>query len=92
MQADMELPDTTGADPLTSLEERIQKAVKIIPRLREEKEAAVRDRDEAVRVAEQARAKLRDMTEELETLRSERAQVRSRIEKLLGNMDVLGSG
>ena len=32
----MELLDDAGLDPLTSLEERIQKAVELIPRLRQE--------------------------------------------------------
>lgn len=85
----MELLDNTGPDPLTSLEERILKAVEIIPRLRDERDAAVRDKEEAVREAHAARAKLEELTTELATLRQEREQVRTRIEKLLGHMDVL---
>lgn len=85
----MELLDNAGPDPLTSLEERILKAVEIIPRLREERDAAVGDKEEAVREAAEARAKLEELTTELETLRQEREQVRTRIEKLLGHMDVL---
>ena len=89
MLADMELLDDVGHDPLTSLEERIQKAVELIPRLRQETEAAVRARDEAVREADEARAKLDGLKSEVESLREERNQVRARIEKLLGHMDVL---
>ena len=86
----MELLDDTGIDPLASLEERIQKIVVLIPELRKAKESAEAERDAAVREAEQARAKLEEFSAELESLRREREQVRSRIEKLLGHMDVLG--
>jgi len=63
-------------DSLAGLEDRIMKAVQLVSRLRQEKEAAL---------AENQR-----LTEELEALRSERKQVRGRIEKLLGTIDTLG--
>ncbi len=85
----MELLDGTGDDPLTSLEERIRKAAELIPRLREERDAAVREKEEALRVAEEARSKLDALSREVESLRRERQQVRARIEKLLGHLDVL---
>ena len=85
----MEPLDDAGTDPLTSLEQRIQKAVEIIPRMREERDAAVQDKKEAVREAAEARAKLEELTAEVDTLRQEREQVRTRIETLLGHMDVL---
>ncbi|MCP5120037.1 MAG: cell division protein ZapB [bacterium] len=88
----MELADDQELDPLDSLEERIHRAVGLIPQLREEKDNAVRERDAAVRESAEAKARLEAQIEELDTLREERNQVRARIEKLLGHMDVLGSG
>jgi len=63
-------------DSLAGLEDRIMKAVQLVSRLRQEKEAAVTENQR--------------LTEELEALRSERKQVRGRIEKLLGTIDTLG--
>jgi FtsZ-binding cell division protein ZapB len=71
-------------DSLAGLEERIQKAVQLVTRLRQEKEAAQRD-------AAEARAQAAKMHEELEALRTERKHVRGRIEKLLGHIDQLGA-
>jgi uncharacterized membrane protein len=71
-------------DSLAGLEERVQKAVALVQRLRQEKEAALK---------ELAEAKLESshLSEELEALRAERKQVRGRIEKLLGHIDQLGA-
>jgi len=69
-------------DSLSGLEERIVKAVELIARLKKDKEAAVAE-------AAEARAQAARLTEELDSLRSERKQVRTRIEKLLGQMDLL---
>ncbi len=63
-------------DSLAGLEDRILKAVQLVGRLRQEKEAALKENQQ--------------LTEELEALRSERKQVRGRIEKLLGTIDTLG--
>ncbi len=63
-------------DSLAGLEDRIMKAVQLVNRLRQEKEAAIKDNQL--------------LNEELEALRSERKQVRGRIEKLLGTIDTLG--
>ena len=71
-------------DSLSSLEDRIQRAVQLVGRLRQEKEAAVEEAAEARRAA----ARLAD---EVKTLQAERKQVRSRIEKLLGQIDQLGA-
>ena len=49
------------------------------------------ERDAAVREAEEARARLEELTREVAALREERKQVRSRIEKLLGHLEVLSS-
>ena len=62
-------------DSLDSLEERITRAVDLVASLRAEKAEAIAERD-AVR-------------QELDDLRSERKQVRTRIEKLLGQLDLL---
>jgi FtsZ-binding cell division protein ZapB len=71
-------------DSLASLEERITRAVELVGELRSENsnlltqlETAVADRDAA--------------RQELEEMRSERRQVRTRIEKLLGQMDLLSA-
>ena len=71
-------------DSLSSLEDRITRAVELVGALRSEK-AALEDQV-AKAVAE------RDaFRQELEDLRSERKQVRTRIEKLLGQMDLLSN-
>jgi FtsZ-binding cell division protein ZapB len=78
-------------DPLDHLEERIQKAVSLVIRLREEKEASSKDCD-ALRVSlEEARNANAKLVSEMEALRDERQQVRTRLEKLLGNIDQLGA-
>jgi FtsZ-binding cell division protein ZapB len=77
-------PSSQEIDSLSSLEERIQLAVQLVARLREEREAAVGEAVEARRAA----AVLAD---EVKTLQAERKQVRSRIEKLLGQIDQLSA-
>jgi FtsZ-binding cell division protein ZapB len=72
-------------DSLTSLEDRIVKAVQLVARLRQEKE-------EALREAADARTQATRLSEEVESLRAERQQVRARIEKLLGQIDQLSAG
>ena len=71
-------------DSLAGLEERIHKAVALIQRLRQEKEAALKELAEAKLESTQ-------LSDELEALRAERKQVRGRIEKLLGHIDQLGA-
>jgi FtsZ-binding cell division protein ZapB len=72
-------------DSLSSLEERIQRAVLWVAQLRQEKAAAVE-------VATQAKAEAERLAKEVKTLEAERKQVRSRIEKLLGQIDQLNAG
>ncbi len=72
-------------DSLHALEQRIQQAVQLVSRLRQEKDAAVEE-------AAAARAENARLSDELKTLHAERKQVRSRIEKLLGQIDQLSAG
>lgn len=92
----MELLRDQEADALASLEERIQKAVEVVAALRKENAAleaklaaALSDREAAVESAAQAQEQTGALVKEIESLRAERKQVRSRIEKLLGQMDLL---
>jgi FtsZ-binding cell division protein ZapB len=68
-------PTQQELDALASLEERITRAVELVMTLRAEKADLEAQRDAAI--------------QELDELRSERKQVRTRIEKLLGQMDLL---
>jgi chromosome segregation ATPase len=83
--------ESREADALTHLEERIQKTVALVTRLRAEKEAAS-DEVAAARselaLAHSANTKL---SEELTALRAEKLEVRARLEKLLGHIDQLGA-
>jgi len=78
-------------DTLTHLEERIQKAVALVNRLRQEKEAALKELAATQQVFEESQSDNVKLTEEIEALRTERNQVRGRIEKLLGHIDQLGA-
>lgn len=71
-------------DSLAALEDRIQQAVELVSRLRAEKEGAVKE-------AAEARAEAARVSGQLEALQAERKQVRQRIEKLLGQIDQLGT-
>ena len=71
----MEDDDTLASDALSSLEHRIHRTVELVSTLRHQRDAAVADAH-----------KLR---QELDDLRNQRKQARVRIEKLLGQMDVL---
>jgi len=72
-------------DSLSSLEERIQRAVQWVAQLRQEKEAAVE-------AAAEAKAEAERLAVEVKALQTERKQVRARIEKLLGQIDQLNAG
>jgi len=71
----MENDDALASDALSSLEERIHRTVELVATLRSERDAAVAD-------AQQLRQQLDD-------LRSQRKQARVRIEKLVGQMDLI---
>ena len=78
-------PTEQETDALSGLEERIQKAVQLVNRLREEKELALAD-------AAEAHADVARLSEEVKNLQTERRQVRARIERLLGQIDGLNAG
>ncbi len=69
-------------DSLGHLEERITRAVELVTSLRAEKSGL--ESQLAASIAERDAVR-----QELDDLRSERKQVRTRIEKLLGQMDLL---
>lgn len=64
-------------DALASLEERIHRTVELVSTLRTERDAAIAD--------------ARQLRQDLDDLRSQRKQARVRIEKLLGQMDLIKS-
>jgi FtsZ-binding cell division protein ZapB len=69
-------------DSLGHLEERITRAVELVSALRAEKAGLESQLASAIAERDAFR-------QELDDLRSERKQVRTRIEKLLGQMDLL---
>jgi FtsZ-binding cell division protein ZapB len=79
-------------DTLAGLEERIQRAVQLVARLRQEKEAAIADATQARASLAEARAENDRLAEEVQGLHAERKQVRNRIERLLGQIDELNAG
>jgi FtsZ-binding cell division protein ZapB len=78
-------------DALQQLEERIQRAVALVIRLRQEKDALTKELTETQSAWEESQTVNMKLSEELQTLKSERQQVRSRLEKLLGHIDQLGA-
>ena len=71
-------------DSLAHLEERITRAVELVSHLRAQNAALEEQLTSAAADRDAARA-------ELDELRSERKQVRTRIEKLLGQMELLSA-
>jgi FtsZ-binding cell division protein ZapB len=78
-------------DTLSHLEDRIQKAVELVNRLRHEKDAALKELAATQAALGESQDTNAHLTEEIEALRTERQQVRNRIEKLLGHIDQLGA-
>jgi FtsZ-binding cell division protein ZapB len=74
-------------DVFAKLEQRIQQAAELVSRLRKEKEAALADRDAALKEAAEARGLALRLSQELELLRAQRNEVRSRVEKLIAQID-----
>lgn len=77
-------PAEQEVDSLTTLEDRVQRAVQLVARLRQERDAAVEE-------AAAARAETARLAAENQTLQADRKQVRTRIEKLLGQIDQLST-
>jgi predicted nucleic acid-binding Zn-ribbon protein len=71
-------------DALAQLEERIQRAVALVTRLRQEKEDALKELTETQAAWEESQT-------EITALKAERQQVRTRLEKLLTHIDTLGA-
>lgn len=69
-------------DALSSLEERIRQAVELVTSLRSQNQELESQLSAALAERDSSR-------QELDDLRSERKQVRTRIEKLLGQLDLL---
>ena len=78
-------------DTLAHLEDRIQKAVELVTRLRQEKESALKELAETQAAWEETQSSNQKLSDELESLRIERKQVRNRLERLLGHIDTLGA-
>jgi FtsZ-binding cell division protein ZapB len=76
-------------DALASLEERIRRAAELVATLRSERDAAVAELEAVKRSAGSALVDSQKMRQEIDTMRGERKQVRTRIEKLLGQMELL---
>jgi FtsZ-binding cell division protein ZapB len=76
-------------DALDSLEERIHRTVELVTALRAERDAALAELDRVRKASGSAITEAQKLRQELEGLRSERKQVRTRIEKLLGQMELL---
>jgi FtsZ-binding cell division protein ZapB len=76
-------------DSLASLEERIRRTVDMVTTLRAERDEAVAELAAARKTAVTASAEAEKLRQEIDELRGERKQVRTRIEKLLGQMDLL---
>ena len=86
-------------DSLANLEERIVRAVQLVTQLRQDKESGEKQLLDAMAENEMHEARNNELqtenarlNEELEAMRAERKQVRGRIEKLLGQLDLLSAG
>lgn len=88
----MDLLIDPDPDPLDSLEQRIRIAAERVMQYKREKEAAEKERLEAIRDASHWREQAARLTEENEALRAEKELVRKRIGKLLEQIDALNAG
>lgn len=87
----MELLQDQDVDSLSTLEERIHRAIELVARLRHEKEALMAERDAALQGSTSAQDQIDELKRELESLKAERQQVRNRVEKLLSQIDSLSA-
>jgi uncharacterized coiled-coil DUF342 family protein len=81
--------DSSELEALASLEERIRRMAEMIMSLRAQRDSALAELNAARQSAGPAIEEAKKLRAELESLRGERVQVRKRIEKLLGQMDLL---
>lgn len=86
------------AEFLASLEDRILRAVELVGQLRKENESLENKLESAAEVQKGMEADLAEarrenarLVKELDSMHAERKQVRTRIEKLLGQMDLLSA-
>jgi uncharacterized coiled-coil DUF342 family protein len=82
-------PVSQESDSLSSLEDRVQRAVQLVTRLRQEKDTALAEAAEARAQAADAQADADKLKQQVKTLEAERSEVRSRIERLLEQIDQL---
>lgn len=92
------VPVSEDSDSLASLEERITRAVQLVTQLRREKEALEKqivtiqsEKDAMEAQFSDLQSRNEALNDEVGGLRSERKQVRNRIEKLLGQIDLLSA-
>ena len=86
-----EIQQDHEVDTLGHLEDRIQKTVALVNRLRQEKDAALRELAATQQAVESSHVENTRLAGELEAMQAERQQVRGRLEKLLGHIDQLGA-
>jgi FtsZ-binding cell division protein ZapB len=94
----MNAPQQEERSPLEDLESRIMLAVETVGRLKEERKelearlrSALEEKEVVSRALALAREEVERLTRELDGVRSERKQVRGRIEKLLGQLDLISA-
>lgn len=84
-----------NTDALSSLEERITRAVQVLTTLREENERLQRENNELQQQLQREKndlqQRVQQLNSEVDTLRGERKQVKTRIEKLLTQLDLLSA-
>lgn len=76
-------------DALASLEERIAKAVELMSDLRQEREIIMKDLESAIAAKEVAERETARLQQQVETLQAEQQTVKSRLQKILGQLDLL---
>jgi FtsZ-binding cell division protein ZapB len=77
-------------ETLANLEERIQRAVALVSRLRQERDSAQKDLADTRSSLGESQQENARLNSELEAMREERRQVRERIERLLGHINQIG--
>ena len=76
-------------DALASLEERIAKAVEIMSDLRQEREIIMKDLEAAIAAKEVADRETARLQQQVESLQAEQQTVKTRLQKILGQIDLL---